>query len=174
MNVARSLGDLKRYLSTGIEDARFSRTRITLGEQNEWSVSNGVLSHRSGGFFHVLGCVGPMGEEELIYYQPQNAVNGLAVHRDGDELLLLVQVRVEPGNSHVGNLGPTVQSTAANYNRSHGGRETKLIELFQSYVPGCTPVCNSTQYDFGTFYVQKTKSLSVVELDVPEFLHLRG
>lgn len=162
MRLARSLSELTRYLGETIEGARFQRSRVTFDGQDEWAIRDGVLSHRSNSFFHVVGYQNG-GREHLLLYQPQNALNGIALHRDGRQTCLLLQARVEPGNTGIGNFGPTVQSTAGNYMRQHGGRATTHLDLFFTYHPDCQPISNSTQFDLGDYYLHKTKTISAIE-----------
>ena len=91
------------------------------------------------------------------------------LRKEEGNIYVLVQARIEPGNSRIGHFGPTIQSTPANYMRLHGGKSTPYLEYFF----GCKPkdarvIGNSMQYDLGKRYYQKSKTLIYVE--VPEFL----
>lgn len=69
---------------------------------------------------------------------------------------------MEPGNSGVGQYGPTVQSTPANYLRLHAGKKTPYLDFFMGFNSKGKPLHNSTQLDLGKRYYQKTKILSYV------------
>ncbi|MBK1707278.1 hypothetical protein CKO40_22785 [Halochromatium glycolicum] len=85
---------------------------------------------------------------------------------DGEPHLL--QARVEPGNSGIGQYGPTVQSTPANYLRIHGGKETPYLDYFMSYRLDAKPLLQTHQVDLGVRYFRKSKTLSFIE--VPNLL----
>ncbi len=164
--VATSSGELRAYLAETISRSQFTLQRIKLSEQNQWSLRDGAISHFSNGFFHVTGLKNRhSAEEHLVLYQPQSALTGLALYKDGRDVYVLLQARVEPGLLNIGEYGPTVQSTAANYLQLHGGRETSHIELFRSYSPIANPLGHTIQFDLGQRYFQKQKLHSYVELD---------
>lgn len=116
------------------------------------------MSHQSGGFFHVTGLRNKdSSEEHLILYQPQSALTGLLVAIHGGEIYVMLQARVEPGNSNIGQYGPTIQSTRANYLRMHGGKATDYLEYFISYASNVQPLGNLIHSDLGKRYYQKNK-----------------
>jgi oxidase EvaA len=167
MNLANTYKELKSFLENTIEKSSFLLEEVKLLEQNEWFFKDGVLSHKTGGFFHITGLKEPNGEH-LVLYQPQGAFNGLILKYIDKKLHVLLQSRVEPGNSGIGQYGPTVQSTPANYLKLHGGKATPYLESFMGYNIDATPIHNSTQLDLGKRYYQKTKILSFVYLDNEE------
>ena len=164
LKVARSALDLKSFLQATIEKADFKLSRVKLSQQQEWNLVHGVLGHKSGGFFYITGLVDNIsGEEQLVLYQPQGAFNGLVLCKQEQDIYILLQARVEPGNSGIGQYGPTIQSTPANYLRFHGGKETPYFDFFFKYNPEVRPIANSMQLDLGKRYFQKSKILSYVE-----------
>lgn len=72
----------------------------------------------------------------------------------------LIHARFEPGNPNFYQYGPTIQSTAANYLRVHGGKATPYYEFFAGYAAEITPLYTTTQFDLEHRYFQKTKVLS--------------
>ena len=166
LEIARSALELKSFLQTTIDQADFKLSPIKLSQQQEWTLTHGVLGHRSGGFFYITGLVDNISEkEQLVLYQPQGAFNGLVVCKQEKDVYVLLQARVEPGNSGIGQYGPTIQSTPANYLRFHGGKETPYFDFFFKYNPQVQPIANSMQLDLGKRYFQKSKILSYVESD---------
>lgn len=166
IRVADDLNALVAFMDETRTDADFRIETIALPDAKHWSITEGMISHETGGFFHIVGLSDrATGREDLMIYQPQSALTGLIVHRAGGRIFVLVQARVEPGNSRLVNLGPTVQSTAGNYLRLHGGRPTHFLEPFLTYAAGTSPRFVSTQLDLGEFYYLKQKTLSVVETD---------
>lgn len=164
LEIAKSVGDLESFLQVTIDRANFELLPIKLSEQQEWNLIHGVIGHRSGGFFYITGLVDNIsGEEQLVLYQPQGAFNGLVVCQEEKDVYILLQARIEPGNSGIGQYGPTIQSTPANYLRFHGGKETPYFDFFFKYNPQVRPIANSMQLDLGKRYFQKSKILSYVE-----------
>jgi oxidase EvaA len=166
VRIAESSSDLRCFLEETVTRSEFKLSRINLSEQNHWSIRTGALSHCSNGFFHVAGIrQRTTAEEHLILYQPQSALTGLALFRDGQQVYVLLQARIEPGLSNIGQYGPTIQSTAANYLQMHGGKRTSYAELFRSFSPIANPLGSNIQFDLGKRYFQKSKVHSYLELD---------
>ena len=171
VDIAESPAQLQSLLMETIKRSKFKISKIKLSDQDEWCIANGVLSHTSGGFFHIVGLKNcKTKEEKLVLYQPQGAYNGLALCKKDKVVFLLLQARIEPGNSTIGLFGPTIQSTPANYLRLHGGKKTAYLDLFLGCNPAiANPIGNSTQLDLGKRYFQKSKTLSYIELN--EFIN---
>jgi oxidase EvaA len=167
--IAESLPMAQQFLATTIESSQFELVETSISAQEEWKFRDGALSHTSGGFFHVSGLTNrETGEERLVLFQPQSALTGLALCRVDGIVHVLLQARIEPGISGIGQYGPTIQSTPANYLRLHGGKQTPYLELFITYSSGARPLANSTQLDLGERYFQKSKIHAYVE--VPELI----
>ena len=164
LRIAESAKDLESFLQGTIENSNFQLSQIKLSEQQEWNLIHGVLGHKSGGFFYITGLIDNItGKEQLVLYQPQGAFNGLVVCKQRKDVYVLLQARIEPGNSEIGQYGPTIQSTPANYLRFHGGKATPYFDFFFKYDPQVQPIVNSIQLDLGKRYFQKSKILSYVE-----------
>lgn len=164
--MAGELNDLKSYLNEVMEHSSFNVSKIKLSDQNEWKMTAGALSHESGGFFHVVGLdVGLQQEECLVLYQPQSALTGLAICRLNTTVYVLLQARVEPGNTGICQYGPTIQSTPANYLGWHGGKMSTGIGLFNTYQENVFPISNSEQLDLGKRYFHKSKAHQYIEVD---------
>lgn len=166
LRIAESIEELRSFLEETVRKSEFKLQRIKLSDQDEWAIRQGVLSHFSNGFFHVAGIENQRSKEKhLVLYQPQSALTGLAIFRDNQQVYVLLQARVEPGLSNIGQYGPTIQSTAANFLRMHGGNKTSYLDLFRSFSPIANPLANNIQFDLGQRYFQKNKILSYLELD---------
>lgn len=160
-----TLNDLKA-LQTDIRQG-FSLRRVRLDDTGDWSIVNGALCHRSGGFFAVTGLRDiEGGSRRVMLYQPQGAFNGLMTRRRGGGAReFLLQARAEPGNVGEIQYGPTVQSTPANYLRMHGGNATAYIDWFLGYRPELRLLGETTQLDLGERYYGKTKRVVLAEVD---------
>lgn len=165
IKVAQSTNDLENFAESIKEYSKFEMQPIEISAQQQWLVKDDCLSHKSGGFFSLCGYHDDDQDfEALVLFQPQGAFNGMAIYCEGKKIYLLLQARVEPGNSRLVQYGPTVQSTPANYLRLHGGKKTAYLEFFFEYHAGVKVLRNSTQLDLGKRYYQKTKILSYVQL----------
>lgn len=165
---ADTCDELRTFLTSVIRDANFSLNQIQLTDQTAWRFDKGALSHTSNGFFQVCGLEHQSTrEQQLVLFQPQGALTGLALYKKGGNTYILLQARIEPGNTNTGQFGPTIQSTPANYLRAHGGKATACIDWFTQYQPGFRPLGSSMQFDLGERYFQKSKSHNYVEVDQP-------
>jgi len=165
MTIAHTIDELQSFLNQTLQVSNFSIKEVALDSQKEWLVNKGALSHKTGGFFHVVGYSEPESQNEhLILFQPQGAYVGMIICRKDDQPYVLLQARVEPGNTGIAQYGPTIQSTPSNYLRMHGGKQTSYLDYFISYRVDTKPICNSTHLDLGERYYQKTKTMGFVEV----------
>lgn len=158
--IAESKESLANYLQAIQTISKYELSKINLEDQKAWSILDGVLSHSSKGFFQVVGLknIENTKEERLMLYQPQSALTGLVIYPFEGKLFVLLQARVEPGNTGVIQYGPTIQSTPANYLKLHGGKATAYVHLFTQYSPECQLITHSMQHDLGSKYFQKSKT----------------
>ena len=165
--IARRGETAREFLSTTAEASRYELRRISLAEQDAWQLRDGALSHTGSGFFSVAGVrhYDDLKDEHLMLYQPQSALTGLMICRREDVVYILLQARVEPGNTGIIQYGPTIQSTPANYLRLYGGRATSYIDHFTTFQRGTKLLTHSMQLDLGCRYFQKSKTHHYLEVD---------
>ena len=163
--VANSIEDLRAVLD-GCR-VGFDLHRVPADATDQWSVSNGALQHRSGGFFSAVG-VDDGAAQNLLLYQPQAAVTGILSSVVDGERWFLLQARAEPGCLGEAQFGPTVQSTPANFMRLHGGKPTPYVDAFIAHDPDISLLDDTTQLDLGERYAFKTKRSILLETAKPE------
>lgn len=163
----QSTRGLDQFMAQIIDDAGFQLDTVSLHATGDWAIRNGALSHRTGGFFDVMGVQTDTGIEHLLMYQPQSALTGLALCRIDGNLHVLLQARIEPGNTGIGQWGPTIQSTPANFLALHGGKATPALELFYAFSRNALPIGTSVQLDLGERYFHKSKWHNYVLLNEP-------
>lgn len=165
MRISASANDLPSFRDETRTASGFELKLASFADQSDWAVSDGALSHRTRGFFHVVGALNEKTREErLILHQPQSAVTGLAVRLHEGRVFVLAQARPEPGNCEEVQYGPTIQSTPANYMRLHGGNAPAHLDSFIDCVPHkARPLAQTSQLDLSNRYFQKIKTLVVVE-----------
>lgn len=158
--IAKSKEDLRNYLQAIQGISNYDLSAVGLEDQTAWIILDGALSHSTKGFFQVVGFKNALKptEEKLMLYQPQSALTGLIILPFEGQLFVLLQARVEPGNTGVIQYGPTIQSTPANYLKLHGGKATSYVHLFTQYNPECQLITHSMQHDLGSKYFQKSKT----------------
>ncbi len=166
VRIAESSSELQSFLKETIKKSGFNLQKIRFSEQKQWAIKDCALSHFSNGFFHVTGVKNKITyEEHLVLFQPQSALTGLTLFKKGRQAYILLQARIEPGNSDIGQYGPTIQSTPANYMQMHGGEKTNYVELFTGCSPYANTIGNTIQLDLGKRYFQKNKVHSYLELN---------
>lgn len=158
--IAKSKEDLLEYLGLIQSLSNYQLSKVRLDEQHAWNIQDGVLSHSSKGFFQVIGLKNRQNpqEEKLMLYQPQSALTGLLIFLFDGKPYVLLQARVEPGNTGIIQFGPTIQSTPANYLKLHGGKATAYVNFFTQFSPDCQLLTHSMQHDLGSKYFQKSKT----------------
>ena len=163
--IAHTKEELLIYLHDVVSQASFVLTNIDIAQQDKWEIRDGVLIHHTNSFFQVCGLKHQHSDEEhLVLFQPQSALTGLLLYHDGTQMYMLLQARVEPGNSDIGQFGPTIQSTAGNYLRLHGGKKTSYYDIFTNYTSIANPIGYAHHIDLGKRYFQKSKVLSYFQL----------
>lgn len=155
-----AVADFRAWRAGLVGDSRFTCTPIDFAESAEWALVDGILRHRTRGFFSLAGLAVTArtpeldGQEQLIILQPETAINGFLLRRTEHGGEILFQGRVEPGNVDVLQLAPTVQSTEANYKRMHGGRPTAFLGWFLPDTPAQS-VYDELQSEEATRYYGK-------------------
>ena len=164
MRAATHLADLERFLDESRNN--FALRRVTLPQADGWGIERGILKHRTGGFFNVVGASFGGDEDSVFLYQPQSAVAGLLTSSFGGMRHLLLQARAEPGTQGTAQYAPTIQSTLANYLGLHGGQPAAFTDHFIRHDPSVTRVVHeSEQLDLGERYLYKAKRTTILECD---------
>ncbi len=149
----------------------FHVERIPFAELDGWTFSppGGNLVHRSGRFYSIEGLrvgrhPGAVPEwTQPIIVQPEIGILGILVKEFDGVLHCLMQAKMEPGNSNVVQLSPTVQATRSNYLRVHQGRPTPYLEYFLA-PPRGRVLADSLQSEQGGWFLRKRNRNIVVEV----------
>ncbi len=149
-------------------------SEIPLKEVGKWlsHPETGNVMHESGKFFTVLGIKveGASGREVTSWSQPilkQNECGILGIlcqKRDGI-MHYLLYAKSEPGAIVNPQLSPTLQATASNLARAHGGNKPLFAEYFEEGGKGRIITNVEHVEDPSRFYL-KTNRCMIVE--VPE------
>ncbi|MBN2281850.1 MAG: NDP-hexose 2,3-dehydratase family protein [Candidatus Marinimicrobia bacterium] len=146
------------------EKSHLKIDRINFSEQKEWIITQSGITHYTGGYFNVTGIKSEFsGDEQVVFYQPQSALTGLLMCQIDNQIFIQTQARVEPGVTGDIQYGPTIQTTAANYMKYHGGKPTSNLEMFHNLCPQTNLISFSMQLDLGEKYYKKSKSHHYIE-----------
>lgn len=128
---------------------------------------DGALRHEQTDFFNIVGVEAADGRRGILMRQAETALVGLVVTRVDGVLHALCMARCEPGLHGSCQLSTTVQSTPSNYLQRHDGAPTPHLDLVLTPPASATVLHDSLQFDWGQFYLGKTKRFVVVELAEP-------
>ena len=103
---------------------------ISLAESSQWSWVEGRIQHHTGRYFSVVG----VEDADTGWSAPlleQREIGTLAfIRREHEgEVQLLLQAKLEPGDLGLSQIAPSVQATASNLDRVHGGAAQPFAEL---------------------------------------------
>lgn len=108
------------WLAGVVANDGFSVERSDLAASRDWRFADGAITHRSGRFFRVVGLRHAMLEQPFIEQREIGTLAFIVRSSDrGPEILL--HAKVEPGNVNAAQVAPSVQATASNLDRVHGG-----------------------------------------------------
>lgn len=118
--------------------------RIDLLACNGWRMDEWSLHHETGRYFSVIA--GHDGRQEhILIDQPEIGILGFLFFGEGADRRWLLQHKAEPGNLPYEQWAPSVQATASNYQRIHGGRPTVFLDWFTGANPLRHDVLGSEQ-----------------------------
>ena len=128
-------------------------TPMDLGRSNDWELRRGAISHKTGRFFEVVGVIGENIAQPMIA-QSEIGTLGFFFRTAPAGLEALVQAKIEPGNVGGVQLAPSLQATASNIDRAHGGAPPPGLALFRA--PNGRVVCDTLQSKQGSRFLGKS------------------
>jgi oxidase EvaA len=168
---------VRRWLAERHTANHFAVHRIALDDLEKWhfDARTGNLVHDSDRFFTIEGLevrtdYGSVAQwQQPVINQPEIGILGILVKEFDGVLHCLMQAKMEPGNSNVLQLSPTVQATRSNYQQVHRGSVTRYLEYFAQPRRGRVLV-DVLQSEQGSWFYRKRNRNMVVEVvdDVPE------
>lgn len=127
---------IKKWLQSRLRNAKLSVCTITPEESAEWKHEDGLLRHRSGRFFKIIGLKWrePGGKIMSRPFIDQREIGTLAffIRNLKKRRQVLVQAKVEPGNIGGAQLAPSYQATKSNSSKAHGGAFPPLTAVIRS------------------------------------------
>src|SRR4029077_14847778 len=92
--------------------------------------------------------------EQPIIDQPEIGILGIVVKQFEDQMLFLMQAKLEPGNPAGVQLTPTVQATRSNYTQVHQGAKPKYLDYFLERGTSNVLV-DQLQFEQGSTFLKK-------------------
>ncbi|POX42894.1 NDP-hexose 2,3-dehydratase [Streptomyces sp. Ru73] len=165
-----SLTDFTGWLTHRTTVNRFRVERIPFADMDAWSFhpETGNLVHDTGRFFSVEGLHVTVGEgpfpewQQPIINQPEIGILGILAKEFDGVLHFLMQAKMEPGNTNLVQLSPTVQATRSNYTKAHKGADVKYLQYFTG-AADATVLVDVLQSEHGAWFYRKFNRNVVVE-----------
>jgi dTDP-4-dehydro-6-deoxy-alpha-D-glucopyranose 2,3-dehydratase len=130
-----SLFTATRFLAQCRQHSQLNVQTLAWCDLVDWHFVDGILCHRSGGFFkiaalHTRTSATSTTHQQIFILQPEVGILGFIFTRINGQAQILLQAKTEPGNVMGTQFAPSVQATISNYTKKHGGADT----VFLSYV----------------------------------------
>lgn len=134
--VLSSKEEIIEWVSSRRSIVRARICKCKLSELPDWSCGP-KIRHKTGNFFQILGFKGVFETfrdnrtfEAPLISQPEVGFLGILETDLHGERHFLLQAKIEPGNSNIVEISPTVQATRSNLMRVHGGSKPLLVDYF--------------------------------------------
>lgn len=143
----------------------FSRAPLPLGASNAWSFDATALTRPDHRFFSVTGLqyvADGVTRSIPMIDQPEVGLLAFVVRRGASGYEWLMQFKIEPGNTHGAQLGPTVQATLSNLQCAHEGEAPPFVSL----VTGTPALLSSGAWsEQGSRFIGKRNENRIVLVD---------
>lgn len=162
-----------------LNEKTYSRIEsIPFSDLRGWAYNpqSGSIEHESGKFFsidgyHIESSWGPTQVwDQPLMNQAEVGYLGFIVKEFDGVLHFLVQAKIEPGNSNVFQLSPTLQATRSNYTRIHQGRAPLYLEYFQQAKLEQI-LLDQLQSEQGSRFLGKRNRNIIIRVDGPVEVH---
>ena len=177
-NLINDFDDVINWYEKSKKNIKAKDEIIELNKISDWNQTNSNISHKSGGFFEVIGVrIKNNGARELKnngWDQPmlreansENTGGLLGLIRTKIEGLphYLVEAKYEPGNFNSVLFSPTLQATFSNLNQVHEGRKPNYYEFFMDYKESNNYLFNNLLTEDGGRLYKKTNLGLIKEVD---------
>ncbi len=136
--------------------------QVNLRSLKNWTFNqnNGEILHETGGFFKIQGIRVNIFKNKLykwdqpIINQDEIGILGFLIKEFNNQIYLLMQTKIEPGNFNGIQLSPTLQSTISNYMGLHKGKIPNYLNYFLDFKNN-EVLSDTVQSEQGTFFLKK-------------------
>jgi len=148
---------MNNWFSGLIKKSGFHIEWIPLSKSRFWFLKEGIISHKSGHFFRIIGLrfhdlKGNLTDQPFID-QREIGTLGFLIREIKQKKEILVQAKIEPGNTNIIQLAPTCQATKSNSLRFHGGKEPPFSHFFTEEHPQV--ISSTLQSEQGSRFLNK-------------------
>lgn len=148
---------------------------IPLNKLNDWyfAEKDGFIRHRSGKFFSIEGITIETNYglketwDQPIINQPEIGFLGILTKEINGVLHFLMQAKIEPGNTNIVQISPTLQATRSNYTRIHQGKAPLYLEYFNG-TKNIHVLVDQFQSEQGARFLKKRNRNIIIEIDSTE------
>lgn len=155
------MSNISQWIRLLEKESDFTVSFIPFTESKEWILDKNEISHKTGGFFKIIGIKWKNSYQPLID-QREIGTLGFLMIKNKNRVEFLIQAKIEPGNVNIIQLAPTYQATASNSFRLHGGKKTPFSNLFLK--PKDPIIFESLQSEQGTKFYQKQNKNMLIEV----------
>ena len=149
---------MDNWFASLIKKSDFHIEWIPLSKSRFWYFKNGMIVHRSGRFFKIIGLA-----NQPFIDQNEIGTLGFLLREGKQNKEILVQAKIEPGNSHIVQLAPTCQATKSNTLMVHGGKEPPFSHLFtQEHLHMISSTLQSEQGS--RFFKKRNRNILAISL----------
>lgn len=146
----------------------FKTTWISQNDSKEWSIKKGRICHKTNHFFKIIGIRYTNLDSEVtdqpIILQKEIGTLGFLMREHLNNKEILVQAKIEPGNTNIIQLAPTCQATKSNAMCYHGGAKPPFYCLFNKQHPKI--IYSSLQSEQGSrFYKKRNRNMLAISND---------
>lgn len=172
-NDADITGVLK-WLEKKRKDYSYKISEVPIHELDKWKTDpkTGHISHETGKFFQIVGIkVEGAGDREVVSWtqpiikQHECGILGIIRQKRDGVMKYLLYAKSEPGAIVNPQLSPTLQATASNLARAHGGKKPRYAEYFEDGGKGKVIVSVEHVEDPSRFYLKTNRCMMV---EIPE------
>lgn len=159
------MNKLRSWFTNLIQKSDFRIEWIPLSKSSSWFFKNGKIVHKSGKFFEIIGLA-----NQPFIDQREIGTLGFLIRERKQKKEILIQAKIEPGNSNTIQLAPTCQATKSNSLMVHGGSEPPYSHLFTKEHPQI--ISSTLQSEQGSrFFKKRNRNIlatSSQNLDIPD------
>ncbi len=159
------MNKLRSWFTKKKKKSDFRIEWIPLSKSSSWFFKNGKIVHKSGKFFEIIGFA-----NQPFIDQREIGTLGFLIRERKQKKEILVQAKIEPGNSNTIQLAPTCQATKSNSLMVHGGSEPPFSHLFTKEHPQI--ISSTLQSEQGSrFFKKRNRNILAVssqKLDIPD------
>ncbi len=167
-----STSELKKWVDELREKTTIRLKNKPVNQLRKWKVDpeNGEIYHESGEFFKIVGVEientqrEVQGWDQPIVFQKEMGVLGIIRCKFGGVYHYLLNAKVEPGNTYLYQISPTLQATYSNLKKAHGGRRPKFAEYFDEDSSATVIYKHWLAEDGGRFLAKSNLNI-LIEID---------